>query len=664
MAIVSMQKMSLVAHSGERAKLLRIFIKSRAVELVKSENVTVTAADRETRERTEERKARAAFFLAFMKDATKELARYDKKQAPKINLKKENRLISLEEYEDVVGNTEDLNVKIDEVGAINDKITDLRSEKTRLSGFIDQLLPYKNLNFDMKDIHGTNTCEVLVGLIQTAKKSLFEEKIASECATEISIGDKTSAVVIVAHKSKKDEIKAVLNECDFTPCVFDINVKPSEKIAEAEKRIAEIDEEIKSSYLSTTDYLKFVPTMKIVYDYCSLELAKIEVTQNSTRTKKAIAFEGWVPAEKVRSLEREILDKCPATVVAFRDPLEEETPPTLTKNNKFVGAFSGITDMFGSPNYREKDPNLFVALFYFLIFGIMLGDAAYGLIMAIACFAFVKIKKPVKESGKMIIMFAFCGISTFIWGVLLGGWFGIELSEGSFLAKIRWFSPLDEPLKMFMLALGVGVLQLGTGFALAGASKIRSGKRNVVIKGILSDFGWVVIFMGLLCLFPNIMVYLNAIEGGKAWHSVMGKIGTYTALVGAAMIIVGGAWGKKNPIKMVGGALGSVYGAINIVSDLLSYSRLFGLGLTTGVIGLVMNKLGMIAVDIIGPAGWVVAVIIFVFGHVFNLAINLLGAYVHDSRLQYIEFFGKFYEGTGRAFKPLGNGLKYTYLDN
>ena len=170
--------------------------------------------------------------------------------------------------------------------------------------------------------------------------------------------------------------------------------------------------------------------------------------------------------------------------------------------------------------------------------------------------------------------------------------------------------------------------------------------------------------MGLLCLFPNIMVYLNAIEGGKAWHSVMGKIGTYTALVGAAMIIVGGAWGKKNPIKMVGGALGSVYGAINIVSDLLSYSRLFGLGLTTGVIGLVMNKLGMIAVDIIGPAGWVVAVIIFVFGHVFNLAINLLGAYVHDSRLQYIEFFGKFYEGTGRAFKPLGNGLKYTYLDN
>ena len=129
-------------------------------------------------------------------------------------------------------------------------------------------------------------------------------------------------------------------------------------------------------------------------------------------------------------------------------------------------------------------------------------------------------------------------------------------------------------------------------------------------------------------------------------------------------LVIGGAIGKKNPIKMVGGALGSVYGAINVVSDLLSYSRLFGLGLTSGVIGLVMNELGMIMVDMMGPIGWVPAVIVFVGGHVFNLAINLLGAYVHDSRLQYIEFFGRFYDGSGRAFKPLGVDVKYTYLDN
>ena len=184
------------------------------------------------------------------------------------------------------------------------------------------------------------------------------------------------------------------------------------------------------------------------------------------------------------------------------------------------------------------------------------------------------------------------------------------------------------------------------------------------MKGILSDFGWVVIFLGLLMLFPNVMVYLNAIEGGQEWFGVAGTVGTYIALVGGAMVVIGGAWGKKNPVKMVGGALGSVYGAINIVSDLLSYSRLFGLGLTTGVIGLVMNELGMIIVDVIGPAGWVIAVVIFVGGHIFNLAINLLGAYVHDSRLQYIEFFGRFYEGSGHAFRPLGSEMKYTYLDN
>ena len=662
MSIVKMQKMSLVAHASERTRLLRIFIKSGCVELIKSEeDVTVTPADRERRERNEARKYRAAFCMSFLKEMSKEILLIDKKLAPKINLKKENRLITLEEYEEVCNNTEELMDKIDEMENINNRITDLRSEKTRLTAFNEQLAPYKGLDIDMSTIKDTESACVFCGVIPSENKDKFVVQIEGKGIYEISEGEKVTAVAVICHKNDKEEVNKVLSENEFVKSSFDFDGTASDKTEENTARINKIDETVKELILSTVDYVRYIPTVKIVYDYCALELAKLDITENSARTKKAIAFEGWVPAEKTEGLKKEIEEKCKRVEIAFRDPLEEEIPPTATKNSKVVGAFAGITEMFGSPNYRERDPNLFVALFYFLIFGIMIGDAGYGLIMAIACFLFVKLKKPVKNSGRMMIVFAFCGISTFIWGTLFGGWFAIDIPEDSFLGKLTWFNPLDEPLKMFMLSLGVGVLQIGTGFALSGIAKIKSGN---AMKGILSDFGWVVIFLGLLMLSPNIMVYLNAIEGGQEWFGVAGTAGTYIALIGGAMVVIGGAWGKKNPVKMVGGALGSVYGAINIVSDLLSYSRLFGLGLTTGVIGLVMNELGMIIVDMIGPAGWIIAVVIFVGGHVFNLAINLLGAYVHDSRLQYIEFFGRFYEGSGHAFKPIGSEMKYTYLDN
>ena len=662
MSIVKMQKMSLVAHASERTRLLRIFIKSGCVELIKSEeDVTVTPADRERRERNEARKYRAAFCMSFLKEMSKEILLIDKKLAPKINLKKENRLITLEEYEEVCNNTEELMDKIDEMENINNRITDLRSEKTRLTAFNEQLAPYKGLDIDMSTIKDTESACVFCGVIPSENKDKFVVQIEGKGIYEISEGEKVTAVAVICHKNDKEEVNKVLSENEFVKSSFDFDGTASDKTEENTARINKIDETVKELILSTVDYVRYIPTVKIVYDYCALELAKLDITENSARTKKAIAFEGWVPAEKTEGLKKEIEEKCKRVEIAFRDPLEEEIPPTATKNSKVVGAFAGITEMFGSPNYRERDPNLFVALFYFLIFGIMIGDAGYGLIMAIACFLFVKLKKPVKNSGRMMIVFAFCGISTFIWGTLFGGWFAIDIPEDSFLGKLTWFNPLDEPLKMFMLSLGVGVLQIGTGFALSGIAKIKSGN---AMKGILSDFGWVVIFLGLLMLSPNIMVYLNAIEGGQEWFGVAGTAGMYFALVGGAMVVIGEAWGKKNPVKMVGGALGSVYGAINIVSDLLSYSRLFGLGLTTGVIGLVMNELGMIIVDMIGPAGWIIAVVIFVGGHVFNLAINLLGAYVHDSRLQYIEFFGRFYEGSGHAFRPIGSEMKYTYLDN
>ena len=668
MSIVSMQRMSIVAHNSERSKLLRTFIKLGCIEVINNEEVKPRQKDRENRDRIEAKKFRVIFALNFMREMSKEMLFIDKKAAPKVNLKKDNsRVVPLEEYEEIGDNDVEVFAKIDELERINNQIVDIRSEKTRLNALREQLNIYKDLSIALDLAKDTKSVSVLVGTIPTQRAEELKASIPEDVVCEIHEYEKLCSVAVICHLDKKEEIMKVLNDLEFIRTSLSFSTTARAKIDEIDARIKEIDEQNVELIKSALNYTHMIPTLKIMHDFYQLEIAKVDYVSNSTRTQKVTVLEAWVPKDKVKTITDAINEKCNKVEMVFRDPLETETPPTLVQQSKvtgpFVNAFTGITDMFGSPNYRERDPNLFVAFFYFLIFGIMLGDAGYGLIMAIACFVFLKVKKPVKKSGQMIMMFGICGISTFIWGALLGGWFAIDIS-GTFLEKIKWFSPLDEPLKMFMLSLAVGVLQIGTGFALSGIAKIETKDKVNIAKGIFSDFGWVVVFLGLLCLFPNVMVYLKAIEAGPTWYGIAGQVGMYMAIAGFVMIIIGGAIGKKNPVKMVGGALGSIYGAINVVSDLLSYSRLFGLGLTSGVIGLVMNELGMIMVDMMGPIGWIPAVVVFVGGHVFNLAINLLGAYVHDSRLQYIEFFGRFYDGSGRAFKPLGENVKYTYLDN
>jgi len=667
MAIVSMQKMSLVAHNSERSKLLKIFLSRGCVELIDSSSLCPkeVVADSKNKYMLESKLLRISFALTFLKEVAKDYQKIDEDNKVKINLKKENRLVSLDEYESSAKDETELFSKIGEMEKINADLVDIKSAKARNSAIIEQLQVYVPLEIPFSEIKDSRYSFMLAGTVPLNKVEYLKEQ-ATEFVLYTYPGEKQACILVIGHMDKKAEVLNLLTTAEFVRTSFSYDCTAAEKISKLSEEINKLDKQREEELVSGIEYVKYLSQFKISYDYYGLEIAKIEVTDSCSRTQKAIVMEGWVPTARVEEIKDDIKVKCKRVEVFFRDPLEEETPPTLTQNNKVVTAFDGITDMFGRPNYREQDPNLFVAMFYFLFFGIMISDAGYGLLMAIACFAIVAITKPVKNSGKMLIMFGFCGISTVIWGALFGGWFAIELPQSGIFAKLTWFNPLDEPLKMFMLALGMGLLQIGTGFALKGIAEIKSGN---ALRGILNNFSWVVIFIGLLLIAPVLMVFLGAItmDVTPKWFSTCADIGKYVAIAGFALLLIGGAVGKKNPVKMVGGALGNAYGAINVVSDLLSYSRLFGLGLTTGVIGYVINMLASIIVSTFFKGlwvGWIIAVPVLLVGHTFNLAINLLGAYVHNSRLQYIEFFGRFYEGNGRVFMPLGAKTKYTYLDN
>jgi V/A-type H+-transporting ATPase subunit I len=271
--------------------------------------------------------------------------------------------------------------------------------------------------------------------------------------------------------------------------------------------------------------------------------------------------------------------------------------------------------------------------FFILFFGLMVTDAAYGIFLAIAT-GFVLFKyKPEGGMKKMMGVMFFGGISAFVWGVVFGGWFGDLLK-----IKPLWFNPLEEPLMMLIFCLGLGVIHLYTGYILAAYMNIKDGN---YMDAVYDQGLWLMLLTGLMFLaLPQL--------------AAVGKI---MAIIGAAGTVIFSARSEKNIFKRFSSGVLALYNVSGFLGDVLSYSRLFALCLATGVIAQVFNAMGlMMGGSLIGK---VIMVAFLIFAHVFNTALGVLGAYVHTSRLQYVEFFGKFYQGEGKAFNPLRIKTKY-----
>jgi len=288
-----------------------------------------------------------------------------------------------------------------------------------------------------------------------------------------------------------------------------------------------------------------------------------------------------------------------------------------------------------------------MAPFYCFFFGMMVSDAAYGIVMALVTGIIIKKYKLEGTIGKMMKLLFFCGISTVVWGSMFGGWFGDILplvSGGKLNISPIWFNPLDDPMKLLIWSMIFGGVHLFVGMGIKAYMLIKEGKT----KDAIFDIGsWYILLIGVALL----------LVGG-----VPAQIGKYMAIVGAVMLILTQGRSNKNIIKRLLSGVLSLYNVTGYLSDLLSYSRLLALGLGTGVIASVVNTLGtMFGLNVFGI---IVLVIVFIIGHTFNLAINALGAYVHSSRLQYVEFFGKFYEGGGKRYEPFRKNTKYITLND
>jgi len=664
MALLPFKKLTLIAHSANAEDVLTLLSRTGSAEIVSTSEIEgCTRGDAASREEyADKRSAELSFAFDFWKEEKVRLGKIAKKQTEdnkvtsyvkksvplleKIRARKPE--VSFDTFDRISEDSEDVWSVVERLRTIAAEETELKGESTKNAALREQLRYFENVDLAFSDVKNTKRMECVLGLMPTdAFLTMDVTEMPFLLTEDFGSRQRLTTVFFAYPVSDAETYRDKLASLGFTKTNFTFPMTAKEKIAELVKREEEIFRTMVSLGEEAVAYEDEVRgKMEILFDYYRVEKEKCAALDATFSTKTTFVLTAWVPAHMAEDTEKALADSDIVYYSIYEDPKEGEAYPTLAKNNPVVTPYESITNMYSAPSPREIDPNPFVAFFYFILFGLMVSDAAYGLILALGGFGLYALKKPRKGEGQLLLIIGMGGISTFIWGIMFGGYFG-----ESFFAPVL-FNPMNDPLKMLILSVALGLFQILFGMGIAFVQKCKNKKPLLAIFG---EGSWFLLFIGL-----GLFVASGMAEGLAA----VKLPGLIVLALGGAGVLVGGAMGKKGVKGKLIGAFGNVYNVTGFMSDILSYCRLFGLGLATGVVGMVVNLIAGILRDLIPIVGYVLFLAVLVVGHVFNIAINTLGAYVHNSRLQYVEFFSRFYTGGGHIFKPMGSSIKYIHLSN
>ncbi|MFC1647730.1 V-type ATP synthase subunit I [Patescibacteria group bacterium] len=543
----------------------------------------------------------------------------------------------------------------------------LKNEQAALNQTKEELEPWKKLEMKLDNVGETESTRTLLGTIKKIDFEEFKKELLNVSdlinIETVNETDSTTYVALTFSKDLEKQIRELmmthkLSEVDLPKESHDAK----QEISKIEQRLAEIKKELASQDEALKVLAKNNDDLQIVHDFFVWERDRIYAEQMAENTDYSFAFEGWVPLRRLQKIKDKLEEQTKAYDLIEIEPAEDERAPVAIRNKGFIGSFESVTNIYGLPLPNEVDPTPFLAAFFIVFFGLCLTDAGYGILLFVMCFLALKFLKFGEGAEKLIRLLMFGGIVTFIAGILFGGWFGMTpdqapgfltyMSEEGELA-FRWqiINPTkgSGPLTFLILAAILGYVQVLFGVLIDGYWKIKHGK---IADAIMDSFLWF--------YFLVIMGLFGLSKGGIFLADYSGII-TYLVYAGViALVLTQGRKQKNIVLKFLTGVL-SLYGLVGYFADVLSYSRLMALGLGTGIIAFAFNTIAGL-VGSIPFVGIIFAIIVIILGHTLNIAISTLGAFIHSSRLQFVEFFGKFMEGGGREFKPLKKACKYIYI--
>lgn len=513
---------------------------------------------------------------------------------------------------------------------------DLRGQENRLRLALEQIAPWIELDIPLEMNRDSRTTVVFAGILpKEALDALLREwRDRPVVIKPLLLEQEAQYFWAAVHRSEAEAFTQALKERDYQPAELpEGEGSPREMKESLQQRLDHLDQDQAELQKALKGLAVHLPELRLRYEQLKAELDREKAQTQMAHTASATLMQGWVPAAAVPAVETALKAQFPDVSMSFSDPAEGEEPPVLLHNKPVFSPFESVVTGFALPHPAGFDPTVLMMPFFACFFGMMVSDAGYGLMMAILIPIMIKLMKPSKGARKLMWVLAMGGVLTVFWGAMYNTWFG-------FAPFPSLLDPMNDSLPVMAVCVGIGALHLFTGLGIGVYMNIRRGK---FLDALYDQISWFMLVVGL------VLMVLPATSAAGKWMAIAGAL---------IILVTAGRDKSKNPLKRLVSGLGALYNVSGWLSDLLSYMRLFGMGLATGVIGMVINILvGMVMQS--GIIGIVFGVALFIGGHLFNAAINILGAYVHSCRLQYIEFFNKFYEEGGKDFMPLAFRPRY-----
>lgn len=634
MAIVKMSRFTLFAFESQKETLLDSLHRFENVQFINIQKYEEEHLQSLVKDSENEKVSSIEGEQAKVKFALELLLKHAEKEGAIKSLVKGKSILNYKQLEELAKKSNYLeNYK--KLKEKDDYVLQMKSEKSKINSEIEVLTPWIPLDAPFEELKTLDSSIFLMGSLPKVLKDTFRERFESEIPYSyleiISEVKEAVNVIAIIYKGYEDKAKEIFKQFNFSNINLKYDGIPADVVLGYKARLEEISKEEGRINVEIKDDCQYLEDFKIVSEYLSNKHIKAAACENFLKTESVVAIQGWVPTGLAGDLEAVIKA---ITIDNFYLELEDATSedidvPILLKNNAIVEPFEIIISMYSLPEYSEIDPTPVMTPFYMLFFGMMLADLGYGIVMFIACA--IALKKFNLDAGqrKFIKFFWLLSIPTAIAGVVYGSFFGDLIKFKSLI------NPGEDIMKLLIIAIVIGAAQIYFGLGVKGYVLIKNGKPMDAIYDVLT---WYAALTGAFLLIGGSSIGLSpaVINIGK-WVMIVGMV---------ALVLTQGRANKGIGAKLGGGLYG-LYGISSYIGDLVSYSRLMALGLSGGFIAASFNMLiGMIP----KPFNIILGVFIFVGAQTFNLLLSALGAFVHSARLQYVEYFSKFYAGGGKAF--------------
>ncbi|MEK7813867.1 MAG: V-type ATP synthase subunit I [Candidatus Desantisbacteria bacterium] len=586
-------------------------------------------------------------------------ANYSEKAKGLANLLSPERItLSPEQIEKIRQNT-DVSQIYSRCLDLENKMIGLQLEMSKKQDLLDELSPWQNFDAALKDLQ--NTAMTTSQLVIAKKELLPQIQEEINKAAEgfelriISENRNTAYLFLLMLRDDASKVLAILNQHGCKSVRIEgIVDRPTKAMRQIQSELSLIDEEKIEIRKACFDLAKDDRDNALVlYDLTFEDIQKRQVEDKFAHTRCVFFINGWIRTRDEIIVRRELGKISPELEITTLPSEKDEQPPIALENNSYVSPFEFITTLYGRPNYREFDPTPFLAPFFVIFFGCCITDAGYGMILTVISLFLLKRFKPTGGGARLIRIILWSGISTIIIGALTGGWFGIDTAVlPQLFQKMIVINPIVNPLDMLKLALGLGIIQIFTGIIIKACANIRDRR---FIDALLDQVLWIIMLVFLLPMGYSFIL------GGKVLPEIAAAASKGASITAIALILTQGRANKGVFGKLFGGII-SLYNVVGYFGDVLSYARLLALGLATSAIAMTINGVAKMATEI-PYLGYALALLILIGGHTFNIVINTLGGFVHSSRLQFLEYFSKFFEGGGQEFKPFEKRNRYIAIN-